>query len=268
MAAERARPLLGWGLAALLVLVAVAGFLIEGDRTVRLEAALQPPSLLYWMGTDELGRDVFTRIVEGASLSLSISLAAWLIALGLGIMLGTLAGYYTRSPGDLVISWLIALAYVTPFLVLLVGLLGVIGPGLANAYLILVLFAWAAPARQTRVAVANIKHAQFVVAARSFGFSTGQLFRTVVIPQVYKPALLASLAILPEIIALDAALSFFGLGARPPQPTLGSMVVDGIAYLSIAWWMAVFPVVVLSVACLGVRYLSSIVAAAAGPAAN
>jgi len=144
---------------------------------------------------------------------------------------------------------------------MLVGLLGVIGPGLTNSYLVLTLFAWVAPARQTRASVKNLRDAQHVVAARSFGFSTSRIFRFVIIPQIYKPVLVASLAILPEIIALDAGLSFFGLGAQPPTPTLGKMIVDGVEYLSVAWWMSSFPVLILSFICLGVRFLSQSISA-------
>lgn len=247
---------LRWGLVVLLIGLSLTGLFFEGDRQVSLDIALQAPSMAHWMGTDELGRDVFSRVVEGTSISLLVSLAAWLAALVIGVILGTLAGYYDSSPVDLVISWLIALAYVTPFLVFLVGLLGVIGPGLTNAYLILVLFAWAAPARQTRVVVRDLKEAHFVTAARSFGFSTRKLLQDVIIPQAYRPALVASLATLPEIIALDAALSFFGLGAQPPMPTLGKMIADGIDYIYVAWWISAFPVAVLSAVCLIVRYIS------------
>jgi len=243
----------------LLVVLAVAGlFYSEVTDRVVLEAALQPPSPSHWMGTDELGRDIFARALRGTSLSLILSLLAWATALIVGLILGTVAGYFASSPVDRVISWLIALAYVTPLVIMLVGLLSVIGPGLANAYIVLTLFAWVAPARQTRASVKNLRAAQHVVAARSFGFSSNRIFQFVIIPQIYKPVLIASLAILPEIIALDAGLSFFGLGAQPPIPTLGKMIVDGVGYLSVAWWMSLFPILILSIICLGVRFLAEL----------
>jgi peptide/nickel transport system permease protein len=209
------------------------------------------------MGTDDLGRDVFERVLFGASLSLRYSVVAWLIALGLGLLIGTIAGYYSPSPIDKIATWIISLAYLTPFMVFLVTLLSVIGPGLANAYAILVIIAWAAAARQTRVAVRELRRASYVTASRSFGFSSKELFTYVIIPMVFRPALIASLAVLPEIIALDAGLSFFGLGAQPPVPSLGKIIAEGLNYISMAWWMSAFPVLVLATVCLVIRFISS-----------
>jgi len=249
-------------LLAVLLAVPLLGGLYAGEigDAVRLNQVLESPSGAYWMGTDELGRDVFSRILRGTSLSLGLSLLAWMTALIGGMVVGTVAGYYAGSVTDRLLSWIIALAYATPFVILLVGLLGVIGPGLGNAYLVLALFAWVAPARQTRAAVRNIRDAQFVVAARSFGYPPGRLFRRIIMPAVYRPALAASLAILPEIVALDAGLSFFGLGAQPPTPSLGKMIVDGVNYLSIAWWMTLFPLAVLATICLVIRLIAGTVA--------
>lgn len=246
-----------WGVIAALVIIAAAGPLVRGELDVDLQERLLFPSVGHWMGTDALGRDVLARTVAGTSLSLRVSLAAWLVALGLGLVVGAVAGYYAGSPFDWIVSWLIALAYVTPFLILLVGLLGVIGPGLTNAYLILVLFAWAAPARQTRVAVRALRQASFVTACRSFGFTPTRLFRGVLLPFAARPTVVASLAILPEIIALDAALSFFGLGVQPPTPSLGKLIADGIQYGASAWWLSLFPVVILATVCLALRFLVS-----------
>jgi len=204
-------------------------------------------------GTDELGRSIFRRTVQGASLSLWLSLLAWVVSLVTGLVLGSLAGYYMRGSIDLFISALITYAYATPFIIFLIALLGLIGPGLVNAYLILVLFAWAAPARHARAIVAGIKDAGYLKAANSFGYTPVQILRYVVIPQVFSPVAIASLAILPEIIALDAVLAFFGLGVQPPVPSLGKMIVDGVNYLSSAWWMAFFPVATLLLICLIAR---------------
>jgi peptide/nickel transport system permease protein len=240
---------------AILITALILSFLPVGSRyqTVDLTSVLQRPSSVHVMGTDELGRDVCRRIAEGTALTVRISLLAWCAAFVLGLLLGTMAGYFSGKAVDLVISWFISLAYMTPFMVFLISLLGIIGPGLGNAYLILVLLAWAAPARQTRVAVKNLKHERSLLAGRSFGFTWRQTYQYVVFPQVFKPALIASLASLPEILALDAGLSFLGLGAQPPTPTLGKMIADGIGYIQIAWWMALFPAVVLVIVCLFFR---------------
>lgn len=246
-----------WSIVVVLAALAVVGPSVPGTLDVDLQVRLLPPTAEHWMGTDALGRDVLARTVAGTSLSLRVSVAAWLAALGLGLLLGAMAGYYANTPFDWIVSWLIALAYVTPFLILLVGLLGVIGPGLTNAYLVLILFAWAAPARQTRVAVRTLRQAPFVTAARSFGFTPLRMFRDVVLPSAARPAVIASIALLPEILALDAALSFFGLGVQPPTPSLGKLIADGIQFGAGAWWLSLFPVSVLAIVCLALRFLVS-----------
>lgn len=224
---------------------------------VNLTNAFTSPSSIYIFGTDELGRDILIRTFEGISLSLRVSLLAWIASLAIGIILGTIAGYYKNSFADTAISGMITYAYATPFLIFMIALLGVIGAGMTNAYIVLVLFAWASPARQTRVIVSSIRQAKYVIAAQSYGFESKRIITFVLLPQVLKPVLIASLAVMPEIIALDTGLSFFGLGVQPPLPSLGKMIADGINYISVAWWMCVFPVLFLSVICLMIRYISN-----------
>ena len=232
-------------------------------RDVSLDNSFRPPSVQHPGGTDEVGRDVFQRTIQGASLSLRIAVLAWSVSLFAGLIAGAVAGYFTNSIADIIISALITYAYATPFIIFLIALLGVLGPGLVNAYLILILFAWAAPARQARVIVKGLKTSRYMIAARSFGYSSKEMLAFVIIPQVLKPVLIASLAVLPEIIALDAVLAFFGLGVQPPAPSLGKMITDGINYLSVAWWIVFFPVCILIIICILIRLsanrLSSVV---------
>lgn len=225
--------------------------------SVNLENKFESPSLSHLAGTDELGRDIFFRTLEGTSLSLRISLLAWVTSFFIGLFAGAIAGFFSNSIYDNIISALISFAYATPFMIFLISFLGVVGPGMGNAYFALTLFAWAAPARQTKVIVEDLKSAQYLVTAQSFGYSSYQLLMYVVIPQIMKPVLIASLATLPEIIALDAGLSFFGLGVQPPTPSLGKMIAEGINYISIAWWMSFVPVLILLIVCLVIRYLAN-----------
>ncbi len=224
-------------------------------QPVDLAGQLSAPSLQHPMGTDELGRDVFTRVVRGFGLSVRVSIAAWLAALGLGLLAGSLAGYFFNSVFDRLTSWMISLAYMLPFMLFLIALLGVVGPGLENAYLVLVLLAWVPSARQSRVAVIGLRDSGPVTAGRSFGYDPTRMVFYILWPQVFRPVFIASLAVLPEIIALDAGLSFLGLGAQPPTPTLGKMIADGLPYLELAPWMAVFPTAVLVGICLITRFI-------------
>lgn len=226
--------------------------------SVQLENRLQPPSGSHWLGSDDLGRDLGMRVLEGCCLSLAISLLAWIASLAIGLFLGSLAGYYANTWLGKTISTIISAVYIIPFTVFLIALLAVLGPGLSSAYFILVLLAWAAPARQTRSLVMRLRHAATVTTARSFGYSTGLLLRRIMIPQTLPTVLIGSLAVLPEIIALDAGLCFLGLGAPPPTPTLGKLLADGISYLTIAWWMSLFPILALMMICWLVRLCCSV----------
>ena len=216
---------------------------------------LTPPSAVHWFGTDALGRDLGLRLLQACALSLLVSGLAWAVALAVGIAIGATAAYIEVSPVARAIDELIAITYATPFLVVLVGILGLLGPGTVNAYVVLLLFAWAAPARHTMSIVRHLRNATHVRAVLALGFRPSQTIRFVLVPEVLPAVVTASLSVLPEILALDVALSFFGLGAQPPTPTIGGLLVDGLAYGTVAWWVVLFPVLFLSVICLLMRGL-------------
>lgn len=230
----------------------VAIFLPSQD-VPNLDATLQQPTAEHWLGTDELGRDVANRLIRAAGLSLGLSVCAWLTALMIGVTLGGIVGLHPQTTADSIVRWFIRIAYGTPFLIVLVGVLAVIGPSILHAYAILVLFAWAPAARQTRMLAMHVSKAPHVYAMKAAGFSTYQVVYYAILPTIIRPILLASLAVMPELLALDAALSFFGLGPPPPTPSLGKMVVDGLAFLDLAWWMWVPPVFALATLCLCLR---------------
>lgn len=244
----------------LLFLICVAGayiYFYEDVTSINLDNRFSPPDLNHFAGTDDLGRDLLYRTTQGAALSLALALTAWIVSFVIGLISGAVAGYYKGRFPDIIISSLITYAYATPFIIFLIALLGLIGPGLVNAYLILVLFAWAAPARHARAIIAGMKDSDYVKASLSFGYRTPQMIGFVIVPQVIKPVLIASLAVLPEVIALDAVLAFFGLGVQPPTPSLGKMIVDGMNYMATSWWMVTIPVVALIGLCLIIRKIAT-----------
>lgn len=241
--------------AAFLAAVLAGGSMVASDRPA-LDSALEPPSRLHWIGTDELGRDVAVRTLRAGALSLGASTLAWLAAVAAGLALGGYAAYEPRSWGSGLVRGFITVFYTTPFFLILVGVVGALGPGLFKVYLVLALVAWAAPARQTAAVVGRLRQATFVVAARSFGYPPAHVLRYALLPEVARPVIVAALAVLPEILALDAALAFFGLGAAPPTPTIGRMVLEGLSYMSVAWWMSLCPVGMLASLCLAVRVIA------------
>jgi ABC-type dipeptide/oligopeptide/nickel transport system permease subunit len=239
-----------------LMAAVVSGCFSEKGEGPNLEEALQPPSAQHLMGTDHLGRDLASRVVEGSVISLTMAVLAWIGAFTIGMLLGAHSGFLPESKLGRAVSGLIVLIYATPFLVIVAGVVSVLGRGVANAYTALLLVAWAAPARHTAIVVERLRHSTFVLAATSFGFSYNKILTAIVIPQVYRPVLAASLGAMPEILAFDVVLSFLGLGPAPPSPTLGRLLLEGIDYLSLAWWMALFPLAVLSGLCIIIRCLA------------
>lgn len=244
-----------WAMCALFA-AAMSGCSSERGRRPNLEEALQPPSAQHLMGTDHLGRDLASRVIEGSVISLTMAVLAWIGAFTIGVLLGAYSGFVPESKLGRFVNRLIILVYATPFLVIVAGVVSLLGRGVVNAYVALLLVAWAAPARHTAVVVERLRHSTFVLAATSFGFSYNKILTVIVIPHVYRPVLAASLAAMPEILAFDVVLSFLGLGPAPPNPTLGRLLLEGIDYLSLAWWMVLFPLVVLSGLCAIIRYLA------------
>jgi len=243
--------------ASFLIGVAALGMFVGHSGTPDLENALRGPSPAHWLGADVLGRDVGRRLVQAAALSLVGSVAAWGIALVVGIAVGSFAAYTQGTIAAQIVEEFIRVAYATPFLVVLVGLLGLLGPGILNAYLVVLLFAWAQPARHASIMVGRLRHATHVRSVLALGYQPAQVVRFVLFPEVLPAVVAAALAVLPEILALDVALSFFGLGAQPPRPTIGGLLVDGVTYASVAPWLLFFPLGTLSLICLAMRGLRS-----------
>ncbi|NQU63956.1 MAG: ABC transporter permease [SAR324 cluster bacterium] len=205
----------------------------------------QPPDSSQLFGTDSLGRDLFARTVYALGLSLKVSMSAFLTALTLAIGLGGIAGYFHGRLADHLISWLIALIYTVPFILIVAAVFAVFEPGLEKAYLAIGCLAWAAPARLVRAEVIQYRTSLFVTAERAFGFSEFQILFHSIIPLSFPPALISLLYFIPELISVEVGLSFFGFGAQPPEPSLGRLIYDGLSQFYSAWWMSLLPSAVL-----------------------
>ena len=244
------RPLL-----ALLVLAAVSLslplFAPFDPLLVATEERLQLPSQYHLMGTDELGRDVLSRVLSATATTVTISVLAVVSSLLIGILAGAVAGYYYRRWPDRIIMWIADVLAAIPFLILIAGVLAIWGGGLAKAYTVLTLVMWTNSARQVRGEVIKIMPLDWVAADRVAGLSEVNILFLKVLPKCLSSALLFSLSYLPDIVALEAGLSFLGLGLQPPQPGLGKMIFDGINYIGSAWWICVAPaaMLVLIVSC-------------------
>ncbi|UFU03180.1 ABC transporter permease [Ruania suaedae] len=226
--------LLAWVLAALLAP------LIAGQDPVAQSADLyEPPSGAHWFGTDELGRDVFSRVIHGARLSLPLAVIIVACALAIGGLLGLLAGYLGRG-FDEVIMRVTDLVFAFPQIILAMAVAAAFGPSTRNAVLALVIVSWPVYARVIRSAVLSIRSSDFLSASRLLGVGPWQALRKDVIPNSVGPAVVLATLELGNAVLMLAALSFLGLGPRPPAPEWGAMIAAGSKDLQI-WWVSVFP---------------------------
>lgn len=222
----------------------------------RLDAAsLRPPGAPFHLGTDLLGRDLFSRILYGGRVSLLIGVGAELAAALVGIVVGLLAGYYGgRVDGLLMRLTDVVMAF--PALVLGIGIIAVFqAPGLDKVILVLVLLGWTTIARVVRGEVLALKEREFVVAARALGARDAALVRRYLLPNLMAPLLVAATIGVAGNIVAEAGLSFLGLGAQPPTISWGAMLAEGQAFLTTSPWVAVFPGLALMLAVLGVNLL-------------
>ncbi|MGF7158819.1 peptide/nickel transport system permease protein [Rhodoligotrophos appendicifer] len=212
-------------------------------------AILQPPSWAHLFGTDELGRDIFSRSLYGARLSLAVGVGAVLLAASIGIPLGLIAGY-KGGWLDAVFMRILDSLMALPPLVLALTISAVLGSGLVNATVAIAIVSVPTFARLIRGQVLSLKHHEFVQAAESVGVRTVLIIFRHILPNAVNPAIVqASLAIGFAII-LESSLSFIGLGAQPPASTWGSMVQVGFQYLEIAPWYPLIPATLIFIAVL------------------
>ncbi|MDR7544192.1 MAG: ABC transporter permease [Armatimonadota bacterium] len=239
-----------------LVIVAVfAGRLAPHDPVkINPEAALRPPGRPFLLGTDTLGRDILSRLVHGARISLRVGLVSVGIAAALGTTLGLIAGYYGRWL-DLGIMRFIDLLLAFPNVLLALAIIAILGPSIFNLMIAVGISATPAYARLVRGSVLSTKENTYVEAARAVGCSDGLIIWRHILPNVLAPLIVLSTLGMAGAILTGAALSFLGLGVQPPTPEWGIMLSDGRNYLRRAWWITTFPGVAIMVTVLAINML-------------
>jgi len=236
------------GLAAL-----AAPWLAPGDPTRGdLTAALRSPSTANPLGTDAQGRDVLSRVLYGARLSLAVGLASQVIALTAGLALGLTAGFYGRWV-DAVVMRVADVTLAFPSLLLLIAVAAAVRPSLPVVCVVIGLVGWAGMARLVRGQVLVARGLDYVQAARALGASDARLVARHVLPNVLGPVIIAATLGVGGAIMAEAALSFVGLGAQPPTPSWGAMIAEGRDLLRVAPWVSLFPGLAIGVTVLGVN---------------
>lgn len=231
---------------------------------------LQPPAWLadgdraYPLGCDALGRDILSRIIHGARVSIFIGVVVVLLATMMGVLAGLLAGYL-RGGVDRAISWLVDVLLGFPYLIFAVGLMAMMGPGVMNMVLALAYKEWVVPCRVVRGETLAARETEYVEAARAIGASAGYIMLREVLPNILSPVIVVATVRIAQVIILEASLSFLGLGVQPPTASWGSMVADGRAFILDAWWVSTFPGLAILLLVLSINVASQAVRDALDP---
>ncbi len=237
------RPLLAGLLMLSLLLAVVWGgpYLIPyNPLKVDFGSALQAPSALHWFGTDNLGRDILARVVSAGRVDLEIAVVCVALPFLLGSLLGAVSGYFGGIV-DRVLSGLIDVLWAFPFYVLVIAIVGTLGPSIGNLYLAFTLVAWISFARIVRGEVLVVRETEYVTAARLLGLSHVRIILVHVLPNAISPAIVFAMADVVLTILAITSLSFLGLGVQPPQPEWGIMIADGRNFIFNAWWISTIP---------------------------
>lgn len=248
--------LMGMVIIALFVVVALLAPLLEPYRPdlVDLGNQLQSPGAEHWFGTDNLGRDIFSRIVEGSRVSLWVGMFSVGLAMLIGVPAGLLAGY-SRGAIDAVIMRLVDAFLAFPAIILAIAIVAVRGPGLDNVMLALVFVLWTAYARVTRAVTLVLREEDYVLAARAIGVSQARIMWRHIFPNSVAPLLVIASLGLGNAILAEAALSFLGLGIQPPAASWGSMLNFGMQFLRDAPHLSYFPGLAIFFTVLGFNLL-------------
>ncbi|HUF89791.1 MAG TPA: ABC transporter permease [Gemmatimonadota bacterium] len=252
-ALRRRRLAMGGGaVIALLVAVGIGGpWIAPYDPLAQdLSKSLEGPSWEHWFGTDSFGRDILSRVLYGARISLLVGVASQGIAFSLGVALGVVSGYYGGKI-DGVIMRLADVTLAFPTLLLLIAITAAFQPGLTVLFVAIGIVGWAGLARLVRSQTLVVRELDFIQAARALGMSDLRLLARHVLPNTLAPAIIAVTLGMAGAILLEAALSFIGLGAQPPTPSWGAMISDGRDFLRTAPWISIFPGLAIGFVVLG-----------------
>lgn len=214
---------------------------------------LQAPSAAHWFGTDQVGRDVLSRVISGAQVSIPLALMLVIFAMLIGSVLGAIAGYFGKALDETIMR-IADLVFAFPTIILAMVIAASLGPSLTNAVIAMLIVSWPAYARVTRSLVLGARNAEYVVAGRLLGNGPFTSLSKDILPNVVSPVVVLATLDVGTAILLLSGLSFLGLGAVPPTPDWGAMVSDGVQNFS-SWWIAAFPGLAILTVVLAFNFL-------------
>lgn len=223
-------------------------FPMDPDAT-NLERKLLPPNSVNWLGTDNLGRDVLSRLLNGAYISLTVGFVAVFVSLFIGVIVGAVAGYFGKWVDNLIMRAVDALMCFPTFFLILTAV-ALLGPSIFNIIFVIGLVSWTGTARLVRAEFLTLRESSYVQAARALGQSGWKIIFRHILPNAAAPILVTAVLGVPEAILAEAGLSFLGFGVQPPQATWGNIIADGKTYILDAWWLILFPGLAILLAAL------------------
>jgi peptide/nickel transport system permease protein len=221
---------------------------------IDIEKSLLAPSRAHIFGTDYLGRDMFSRIIYGGRISLSIGFIAVGIALIIGVTVGSIAGYY-GGVTDSMLMRIVDIMLCFPSFFLILAVVAMLEPGILNIMIIIGITGWMGVARLIRAEILSLKEREFILASRALGASDFRIITRHLIPNAIAPVLVSAVLGVAGAVLLESSLSFLGLGVQPPTPSWGNILMDGKASLGVCWWPMFFPGVFILITVLGYNLL-------------
>lgn len=247
----------GMVLIAIFVVFAIFAPLIapQDPAHINLPARLQPPSRAHWFGTDELGRDIFSRVIYGARISMMVGSSVVAGSLFLGLVFGAIAGYY-GGYADRIFNVVVMNAFLSfPGILLAIAFVAFLGPGIFNLILALCIGGWVGYARLVRAQVLAVKEREYVEAARALGASDWRVVMRHILPNIIQPVIVQAAIGMAGAVLAEATMSFLGLGVPPPTASWGSMLNDGRAHLFDAPHLVLFPALAVMLAVLSFNFI-------------
>ena len=260
---------LKWGLLAAAFLLAIVASALaapilapHSPVTVDIRHRLAPPAWMdggtpdHWLGTDQVGRDLFSRVIYGGRVSLLVGVAAVLVSSTIGVLLGLGAGYFGPRV-DWTIMTLVNVMLTFPFVLLALAVIAVLGPSLVNMVIVLGVADWPLYARVIRVETMALRERDFITAGRALGMSHARLVFRQILPNLVSIIIVIATLQVARVIILESFLSFLGLGVQPPTPAWGNMLGEGRVYMLNSWWIAAFPGLAIFVTTLVINLMGN-----------